>query len=181
MDFSIGADINDAFASRMPLAGPQGGPTVEFNPEPQPVASPPVVLTPMASVPSPHQHDAPPGVPHVTQEPLPLSQPSAPTHVPYVPEPAAFALPLSHGNPPPALSSAEPGYLETLSARRKDVLRLAILALMVTLGIGIHGLLSHYTKVWIESGQFTSRQEFFARLIYPAGVLFALWNLKAIQ
>jgi hypothetical protein len=80
-----------------------------------------------------------------------------------------------------AAAYKEPGYFELLAARRKDVVKLTVLALMITLGIGIHSVLSHYTKVWIEAGQFSARQEFFARLIYPIGVLFTLWNIKALQ
>ena len=189
MDFGIGADINDAFASRMPLSGAYGGPTTENNFQREQVASPPVVLHPMTQVRNLHMHQDPQGVAVAApNNGIPQTLPAAPTHVPFVPEPVPFvqfgaasqplvAPPLAEQVP----QAVDPSYFDLLAARRKDVLKLAVLALMVTLGIGIHSLLSHYTKVWIDSGQFSARQEFVARLVYPLGVLFALWNLKALQ
>jgi hypothetical protein len=189
MDFGIGADINDAFASRMPLAGAYGGPTTESSFQREQVASPPVVLHPMTQVRNMHMHQDPPGVPLAQpNNGIPQTLPAGPTHVPFVPDPAPFVNFGTASQPlvAPALPeqlppAADPSYFDLLAARRKDVLKLAVLALMVTLGIGIHSLLSHYTKLWIDSGQFSARQEFVARLVYPLGVLFALWNLKALQ
>ncbi len=176
----MGADINDAFASRMPLMGAVGGPTIEVHHDARPVASQPVVLSPMNHVPTPHHHPAPPGVPLATADPLSAPQHASSAHTPFYPEPAPFVYAQPQQAAEPRKAQGD-GYLDALAARRKDVLKLTILALMITLGIGLHALLSHYTNAWIEAGQFTAKQEFLARLIYPLGVLFALWNLKALQ
>jgi hypothetical protein len=172
----LGADINDAFATRIPMSQPRGGPTMEYVESPV-VSSQPVVLSPMNHVPSAHQHAAPGGVPQAAPPPpaVPLTGVNQKA---YQPDPAPY---YESGQAAPPAPPQPTGYIDALAARRKDILRLSILALMVTLGIGIHGLLSHYVTAWIDSGKFTARQEFFARLIYPAGVLFALWNLKALQ
>lgn len=74
-----------------------------------------------------------------------------------------------------------PGYFDLLAAKRREVVKLLVTALMITLGFSVHWVASYYTQAWIGSGDFTDRQEFFARVVYPLGVLFVIWNIKAFQ
>jgi hypothetical protein len=73
------------------------------------------------------------------------------------------------------------GYLDRMGLRRKDVTKLVLLSLMVTFGISLHWFVSQYVGEWIEASDFDDRQLFFVRLMYPALVLFVLWNVKAYQ
>lgn len=74
-----------------------------------------------------------------------------------------------------------PGYLERMGLERREVVKLLTLALMITLGLSMHWVLSYYCEAWVGGSDFTERQEFFARVVYPLGVLFVLWNIKALM
>ena len=73
----------------------------------------------------------------------------------------------------------EPGYFETLWARRRAVVKLIILALVVLLAISSHTTVCHYLKQFIEDTEPTLYQEIALRVAYPLAVLAILWNLKA--
>jgi hypothetical protein len=74
-----------------------------------------------------------------------------------------------------------PGYFQRLSIRSRDVYKLVLLSLMVTLGISLHWFVTHYVTTWLEDSDLTERQGLLVRLLYPAVVLFVLWNVKAFQ
>lgn len=94
--------------------------------------------------------------------------------------PNPFILDPKTGAGPP-LVPASPGYFERLGARKKDVVKYVVLGLMVTLGLSLHWLVSHYMTVWIENSDFEGKHELFARCVYPLGVVLLLWNFKAFQ
>jgi hypothetical protein len=74
----------------------------------------------------------------------------------------------------------DPGYLETLWQRRRDVAKLCVLALTVLLAISAHSAAWHYLREYIEtSAKLTFWQELGVRAAYPAAVLVVLWNMKA--
>ncbi|AUF82133.1 hypothetical protein TetV_041 [Tetraselmis virus 1] len=81
---------------------------------------------------------------------------------------------------PPSLDE-EPGYLERLGLRTRDVIRLIILALMVALGISIHWIGSHYITEWLDSSDFNAKQRLAIRLLYPVIIVLVMWNIKAFQ
>jgi hypothetical protein len=74
-----------------------------------------------------------------------------------------------------------PGYFERLGARRGDIAKMIELALIVTLGLSLHWLVTHYAGVWIEKSDFEAKHELFARCVYPVGVALLLWNVKAFR
>ena len=83
--------------------------------------------------------------------------------------------------PPGATSEDDPGYLETLWQRRRDVAKLCVLALTVLLAISAHSAAWHYLREYIETAaRLTYWQEVGLRAAYPAVVLLVLWNLKAL-
>lgn len=74
----------------------------------------------------------------------------------------------------------DPGYLETLWERRRDVTKLAILSLVVLLAISAHSAAWHYIREFIETHtRMTYWQEVGLRVAYPVVVLLVLWHLKA--
>ena len=74
----------------------------------------------------------------------------------------------------------EPGYLEVLWARRRDVAKLFILAVVVLLALSMHSAAWHYLKEYIDtSAQLTYWQEVGVRAAYPVAVLLVLWHCKS--
>ena len=91
------------------------------------------------------------------------------------------------GSAKPAAASApaessDPGYLETLWEKRRDVAKLCILALAILLAISAHSAAWHYIREFIETApNLNEWHELALRLAYPLIVLIVLWNLKAFQ
>lgn len=74
----------------------------------------------------------------------------------------------------------DPGYLETLWERRRDVAKLAILSLVVLLAISAHSAAWHYLREFIETRtRLTYWQEVGLRVAYPIVILLILWHFKA--
>ena len=74
----------------------------------------------------------------------------------------------------------EPGYLEQLWQRRRDVAKLCILSLVVLLAISAHSAAWHYLREFIETTpKLTFWQEVALRTAYPAFVLIVLWHFKS--
>lgn len=80
------------------------------------------------------------------------------------------------------VQESDPGYLETLWQKRRDVAKLCILALAVLLAISAHSAAWHYLREFIETAPNLSQwHELGLRIGYPVIVLVVLWNLKALQ
>lgn len=176
MDLSF-TDFDDAYATRInPIgASPVGGgpgsgtlppPAVQSNPNP-------VVVMPSMTVGSSTVPVYPSSVPTGPVGAKPASASHgvySPAHSPYI-DSASLA--------PPA--DTEPGYFERMGMRRKDMVKLLVLAMMVALGISMHWVASHYVTEWMESSDFDAKQRLAIRLAYPAAIGFVLWNIKAFQ
>ena len=176
-------DINDAFATRMNLMGvtPTDADMLEIPPPPPP----PPVVPPMTHVPTTHAV-YPDSVPVYTVQ---GSQPANPSLGPYQPTPAPMSVPVMAQQPVahPHVEGgyqvvqgfSEPGYFSSLGMKRRDVQKLVILSLMVTLGIALHWVAVNYYDAWLGSWGLTPRQDFLLRISYPAAIIFLIWNLKA--
>lgn len=75
----------------------------------------------------------------------------------------------------------EGGYFDMLGSKKKDMLKLIIIAVMILLAMSIHSFVSFWLKEYIVSSELSFRQELGVRLLYPVLVLFLLWNLKAAK
>lgn len=175
-------DINDAYAVRVNPVGanPMGDvsstpisaipppPAMQSNPDPvvilPPISSPPAVTTPV--------------YPETVVTNALSAQQASSTHGQYAGPQAAF---VDAAQLAPPMADAEPGYFEKMGLRRRDVMKMVVLAVMVTLGISLHWVGSHYITEWIESSDFDAKQRLAIRVAYPAIVVFVLWNLKAFQ
>lgn len=176
-------DINDAYATRInPLgANPIGDvsstpisalpppPAVQSNPEPV-VILPPISSNPTATTPV---------YPETVVGNALKAQQASSAHGQYSGGQAPY-VDASQLAPPPLVDS-EPGYFERMGMRRRDLMKLVICAVMVTLGISLHWVGSHYINEWIESSDFDAKQRLAIRVAYPAIIVFVLWNLKAFQ
>lgn len=177
--------IDDAFATRMNLSGVPYTDADMMEPPPPPPPPPPVV-PPMTHVPTTHPTypDSVPVMPVVGSQPAnthlgPYHPTPAPMSVPVTPQPS-FAVPQLVGAAGVQIQGfSEPGYLSVMGMKRKDVQKLVILSLMVTLGIAIHWVTVNYYDGWLTSWGLTGRQDFLLRVSYPLAIIFVMWNLKA--
>lgn len=83
--------------------------------------------------------------------------------------------------PDPPLAPEPNGFFDRLGAKRRELVKLLVLALMVTLGIAVHRFFAHYLDEWIGGSEFSDRQEIAIRAMYPVTIAFALWVIKAYQ
>jgi hypothetical protein len=172
-------DINDAFSVRINPLGANSVGSTPMGTIPRPPAinsntDPVVILPQMTNSPitSPVYPES------IMSDPSKAQRASA-QHALY--SPSGFPFVDAGSLHPPVIADREPGYIELMGSRKKDVMKLFILALMVTLGISIHWLGSHYIAEFIETSDFTPRQRLAIRISYPAAIVFVLWNLKALQ
>eukprot|EP00873_Tetraselmis_striata_P026954 jgi/Tetstr1/447218/TSEL_034655.t1 len=156
---------------------------MDYHPPPPP----PPVVPPMTHVPStqPSYPDSVPATPVVGSQPAntylgPYQPTPAPTSVPYTPQPdVAVPYLVGAAGVGQVQGFSEPGYLSVLGMKRKDVQKLVILSLMVTLGIAVHWVTVNYYDGWLSSWGLTGRQDFLLRVSYPLAIVFVMWNLKA--
>lgn len=176
-------NIDDAFATRMNLSGvtPTDADMLEVPPPPPP----PPVVPPMTHTPTTHPTypDSVPTTPVVVSQPSSTNfgayqPPPAPMSVPVMPQPAV-AVPQLVGGQHVIQGFSEPGYFSLLGMKRRDVQKLVILSLMVTLGIALHWVVVNYYDSWLSSWGLSGRQDFLLRISYPAAIIFVMWNLKA--
>ena len=73
----------------------------------------------------------------------------------------------------------EPGYLETLWKRKRDVIKLCTISLVVLLAISSHNTVWHYLREYLDTAVLTGTQDVILRVAYPAAVLVILWHTKA--
>ena len=69
-------------------------------------------------------------------------------------------------------------YTDRLWSHKRDISKLLLLALTVTVALAIHGVGKFVVKQYLEAHDFTFNQEVMLRIAYPLVVLFFVWNLK---
>jgi hypothetical protein len=74
---------------------------------------------------------------------------------------------------------AEPGYIEYLWLRRREVVKLVVISLVVLLAISSHSTVWHYLREYLDNADLTTAQELMLRLAYPLAVFVVLWHTKA--
>jgi hypothetical protein len=71
------------------------------------------------------------------------------------------------------------GYLDKLFSKKKDMLRILQLALIIVLAMSIHFIIDFYMKFYIKNNDLSFERELLLRMLYPVGLIFILWNMKA--
>jgi hypothetical protein len=167
-------DINAAF---------DGGGLAAFNPPPPPVQS----SYQFASQPSLQQHQhqhQPPPMPQAAPPSKAAAEAAAAHAQQQQTDSLLSAAPYAGASADPGglLAPAEPtGFFDRLGAKRRELVKLLVLALMVTLGIAVHRFCAHYLDEWIGGSDFSDRQEIAVRAVYPVAVALSLWVIKAYQ
>lgn len=76
---------------------------------------------------------------------------------------------------------SQSGYLDKLFAKKKDVLRIIYFALIIVLAISLHFVFDHYIKYYLKNNDISFEREMIIRFLYPASLLFILWNMKVFM
>jgi hypothetical protein len=77
--------------------------------------------------------------------------------------------------------ASSPGYLDKLMSKKRDIGKLLVVAFVNLLALSTHFVLQHYITLHMESAMYSPNKEFFARILYPITVLFALWNIRVFN
>lgn len=73
------------------------------------------------------------------------------------------------------------GWLDRCWQRRRDVMKLVVMALVVVLALATHWVAAHYLKTYVESATLSEWRELFVRLAYPVVALLVVWAIKGAQ
>lgn len=80
-----------------------------------------------------------------------------------------------------AVASTEaesPSYFDKLFGKKKEMYKILQLSLMITLGLSIHFVIDHYLQKYLAEHDMSFERQLILRLLYPAAVLFIVWNLR---
>lgn len=76
--------------------------------------------------------------------------------------------------------ASSPSYLDSMISKRREVLKIIILATTIVLGISIHSVVEFWLREYFVSRDLGFKQEFGSRLLYPGLVILVIWMLKAV-
>lgn len=107
-------------------------------------------------------------------------QPPAVQTLRYTPQQVAYAQQQAGGQQPQQYAPPRygPSYLEQLWSSRREMTKLFMLAMVVTIGLAVHGCGKHVLKYVMADQVWTFNQELMIRGAYPLLVLFVAWNLR---
>ena len=74
----------------------------------------------------------------------------------------------------------EYNFFDRMSAKRSEVVKLALFSLVIVLGISIDRMLTYYLSKYIGENILTDFQELLLRLSYPITIFLLLWIFKAL-
>ena len=74
----------------------------------------------------------------------------------------------------------EYNFFDRMSAKRTEVVKLALFSLVIVLGISIDRMLTYYLSKYIGENILTDFQELLLRLSYPITIFLLLWIFKAL-
>jgi len=77
-----------------------------------------------------------------------------------------------------AVVSQQQSYVDKLFNKKRELGKLLQFVFIIVLGLSIHALIEYYLNNYINDGDLSPWRQFFLRLLYPAAILFVLWNLK---
>ena len=72
------------------------------------------------------------------------------------------------------------GFLSRVTARRFEVLKVVMFALIILFAISMDRLFTHYLAQYITESVLTKGQELLIRAAYPIGILLVIWFVKAM-
>lgn len=72
----------------------------------------------------------------------------------------------------------QPSYFDKLFGKKKELYKVLQLSLIITLGLSLHFLIDHYLTRYLAEHEMSFERQLILRLLYPAAVLFIIWNLR---
>ena len=78
-------------------------------------------------------------------------------------------------------SNAQPGYVDKMWTKKRDVLRLVMFTFVFMLALSFHWVAKHYLKAHLEANLLSPGKEFLLRAAYPLAILFIVWNLRVFN
>jgi hypothetical protein len=69
-------------------------------------------------------------------------------------------------------------FTDKLWSRRRDMVKVVIMVLMVTVALAAHSVLSEFLAEYLASAYLSPGMERVAKLCYPASLMAAIWCLK---
>lgn len=109
--------------------------------------------------------------------PAPASHPAATSHT--MPPDVSYGPPEAMYAKQAPVEMPADGIWDKLAARKGEVMKFFMLALVVLLGVSMDRMGSHYINGYISRSLLGDTQEFLVRLAYPLGVLLFMWILRA--
>ena len=76
---------------------------------------------------------------------------------------------------------SQPGYLDRLWGKKRDVLKLVMFMLVFMLALSLHWVAKYYMKEYLDANALTTGKEFMFRMLYPSAVLFIVWNMRVFN
>jgi hypothetical protein len=70
-------------------------------------------------------------------------------------------------------------FWDRLANKKWEVFKLFIMALIIMLGLSLHGVVNYYLDKYIGSSFLTEMQEVAIRLSYPVAIILFIWIVKA--
>ena len=77
-----------------------------------------------------------------------------------------------------SVETEQPSYFDKLFGKKKELYKILQLSLIITLGLSLHYLADHYLGKYLSEREMSFERQLIIRLLYPAAVLFVLWNLR---
>ncbi len=75
----------------------------------------------------------------------------------------------------------ESSFISRFINKKKEMIKIFVLALIILLAISIHFVVKHYLKVYIMENDFNSKKEFLIRFSYPLTIFAIIWIVKAYK
>ena len=115
---------------------------------------------------------------HSQQQQQPVSAASKPQVIATQPQPPPQQRVVNYYR-----SNSDPGYsyFDNMVSKRRDVLKIIILAVTIVLGISVHAFVDFVLREMTVGKELDFKHELGLRLLYPALVILIIWLLKAIK
>lgn len=123
---------------------------------------------------------------HVQQENIPVPVPSSMESPLMTPDEKVYLLSAElkrqrDMNQQQQQQASQPGYLDKLWGKKRDVMKLVMFTLVFMLALSLHWVAKHYMKDYMDTNALTPTKEFFFRMLYPSVILFIVWNMRAFN
>ena len=72
-------------------------------------------------------------------------------------------------------------YMNKIITKKRDMLKLLVLAMMIIIAISIHSCVEYWLKDLVAAFELSYRQELGLRVFYPVIVIFIAWHCKTLM